>query len=238
MWINTIKKWGTFYFFLLLIFNGGFLLATETVPKTDSTQLHVRQPDPATEKKIMEDDQYRYDRVVAVPQTPWERFQEWFWRKMDSIFSTKEGSWGVALFEYALIALVLVVVILLALKNDVRSLFSRKNVQLKQTYTELEEDLDALHFDELIRASVEKKDYRKAIRLHFLKLLKDLRDKGLIDWKINKTNKDYRLELSDKSTSDDFAELVLLFEYSWYGDFHPDENVYLQSVQKFNSFRN
>jgi hypothetical protein len=104
-------------------------------------------------------------------------------------------------------------------------------------FSEFEEDIHKINFDKLIEEATSKKDFRKAIRLHFLKLLKDLTDNNLITWQIDKTNNDYSIELANNKYSSKFKELALLYEYIWYGDFPLDETNFISTILKFKEFK-
>jgi hypothetical protein len=88
----------------------------------------------------------------------------------------------------------------------------------------------------LIEDALSKKDYRKAVRLHFLKLLKQLTDNNLIKWQIDKTNNDYSMELANSKYNSKFNELSLMYEYIWYGDFSLDETNFKGTISKFKEF--
>ena len=64
-----------------------------------------------------------------------------------------------------------------------------------------------------------KKNYRLALRYHYLELLKTLADKDIIEWNKNKTNSEIVHELRDRPFRDRFRSIALLFEYVWYGEF-------------------
>jgi hypothetical protein len=68
-------------------------------------------------------------------------------------------------------------------------------------------------------------------------LLKELTDKNLIHWQIDKTNNDYTIELSKSKFSSQFNELALLYEYIWYGDFDLNEERFKSTIEKFNAFK-
>ena len=203
----------------------------------DSSKVTVRQPDPVTQKELLENPEYKYDRVGPAPKTWWDRFKEWFWRTVDNIFSSDGGKVGLSIFEWVLVIAVIVIIILLVLKNDVRSAFYGKSASVPIDFKEFEEDIYKFNFDDLIASAIASKDYRKAVRLHFLKLLKDLTDNDLIAWQIDKTNNDYSMELKNSKYSKSFSELALMYEYIWYGDFHLDEHNFNQTISKFRSFK-
>ena len=77
----------------------------------------------------------------------------------------------------------------------------------------------------------------ECLSLPFLKLLKELTDKNLISWKIDKTNSDYSIELSNSKYSKQFKELAFLYEYIWYGDFPVDDTNFKSTISKFNELK-
>jgi len=132
---------------------------------------------------------------------------------------------------------VIVIIILLVLKNDIRAVFYGKSASVTIDFKEFDEDIHKINFDELIANAISNNDYRKAVRLHFLKLLKELTDNNLITWQIDKTNNDYSIELSNSKYSKKFQELALMYEYIWYGDFQLDESNFKNTILKFKEFK-
>ncbi|MBL4650568.1 MAG: hypothetical protein JKY03_12625, partial [Aureispira sp.] len=71
----------------------------------------------------------------------------------------------------------------------------RKPVTLAQIETNLEEaDVEGF-----LKQALVDKNYRLAIRLYYLAIIKELSGKGAIEWKKEKTNGDYRRELQRKN---------------------------------------
>ena len=210
---------------------------TKVVLTYDTSKVQVRQPNPEEQEKLFDNSDYKYDRVGPSPKTWWDRFKEWLWRMIDEIFSTDGGQIGLTIFQYVLISAVIVIIILLVLKNDIRAVFYGKSSSVAIDFKEFDEDIHKINFEELIADAISKNDYRKAVRLHFLKLLKELTDKNLITWQIDKTNNDYSMELSNSKFSSQFKELALMYEYIWYGDFQLDEHNFKSSINKFKEFK-
>jgi hypothetical protein len=88
--------------------------------------------------------------------------------------------------------------------------------------------IDRIEFVSEIDAAIARGDYRRASRLLYLRLLKQLSDAGRIVWKPEKTNHDYLRELGSNDLARSFARVTLLFDYIWYGDFHIDEPTFQQ----------
>lgn len=85
---------------------------------------------------------------------------------------------------------------------------------------EIQEDINSLDFDKLIEKYTSLMDYRMAVRYFYLRLLKTLNNKGMIAWRINKTNRDYMTELAGSRLTGSFDMLSSFYEYTWYGDFN------------------
>ncbi len=207
----------------------------EIVKDTSHTQMRLVQKEKLEE--VINNKDYVYDRVGPAPKTPWEKFKEWFWHMVDELFDSKGGQVGLSIFQYALIIAAIILIIILLIKTDIRSVFYGKSASVAIDFKELDEDIHKINFEELIAKAIANKDYRKAVRLHFLKLLKELTDKNLIKWQIDKTNHDYSIELAQSKYSSQFQELSLLYEYIWYGDFDINESNFKNTITKFNSFK-
>lgn len=245
MFSNSTKLF-LFSFLITLCFvlqSSTSLSANDSIKKAeihlvnDSSKVQVRQMNPEEQKKLLDNSDYKYDRIGPAPKTWWDRFKEWFWRSIAEMFSSGGGAVALSILPYIIIITVIVVIIVLLLKNDIRSVFYGKSASVNIDFKEFEEDIHKINFDELIADAVSKNDYRKAVRLHFLKLLKELTDKNLIKWQIDKTNNDYSIELAKSKYNSKFKELALMYEYVWYGDFHLDETNFKSTIEKFREFK-
>ena len=81
-----------------------------------------------------------------------------------------------------------------------------------------------------LKEAIEIENYREAIRIYYLFILKDLSEKHWILWEREKTNMHYLREMSDKTEFDDFNKSIGYFEVIWYGKRDIDQN-------QFNSIR-
>ncbi|WMX14835.1 MULTISPECIES: DUF4129 domain-containing protein [unclassified Aureispira] len=92
----------------------------------------------------------------------------------------------------------------------------RKPVTLEQIETNLQEaDVEGF-----LKQALADKDYRLAIRLYYLAIIKELAAKGVIEWKKDKTNGHYMRELRNKNHPKlkDFKAVTRIFEYVWYSN--------------------
>jgi hypothetical protein len=96
-----------------------------------------------------------------------------------------------------------------------------------------DEDIHQLDFDQLLKKSVEAKNYREAVRWIYLFALRKLSDRELIQWTPGKTNHDYLNELSATPFGRTFQNLSYYFEYIWYGNFDIPPNLYTKVETAF-----
>lgn len=208
----------------------------------DSSAVRLLKLPELKKKELADDRDYIYDRRPPRPKTIWQQLWEWLGELFSRIFSKKVGKIGNTAFslldiiEYALAITAIILVIILLLKNNFRGLFYGKSAAVPLDFSESEENIHQVNFDELIAEAAERGDFRKAVRLHFLQLLKQLSDKNLIAWQLDKTNSDYLAELSKSTYGRQFGEIAYLYEYIWYGDFQVTESSYSNMVSKFKSF--
>jgi hypothetical protein len=69
----------------------------------------------------------------------------------------------------------------------------------------------------LLQEALSKGDYRGAVRIYFIFIIRDLAQKKWINWEKEKTNFHYLREMSGKAEFDDFNRSVSYFEIIWYG---------------------
>jgi len=88
----------------------------------------------------------------------------------------------------------------------------------------------------LIKNAVKQKDYSRAVRLYYLLSIKTLSDKGLIQWKKDKTDHQYLNELISGKIKNQFAELTGIFELVWYGGVSLTSPLFSEIQQSFQRF--
>ncbi len=115
----------------------------------------------------------------------------------------------------------------------------RKKTQALQTTGEEEpatEDIFAINYQKEIDKAEAAGNYRLAIRLMFLRLLKDMAQKNIIQYKQDRTNLDYLLQLYPTGYYNNFFRITRNYEYSWYGQFEVGEDAYRIVRNDFSQF--
>ena len=102
---------------------------------------------------------------------------------------------------------------------------------------QMEEQLfSAIDYNKLIAQSITIKNYRLAIRYHYLQTLQKLAAKGTIQFTADKTNNQYIKELYGKPYHNEFVSLTVNYEYVWYGGFDIDETMFAKIQNNFKQF--
>ena len=97
---------------------------------------------------------------------------------------------------------------------------SRREVRSEQDKEETSaENIFDINYQQEIDKALQAANYRFAIRLMFLRLLKQLSQKNIIQYKQERTNFDYLVQLRPGKYYNDFFRLTRNYEFAWYGEF-------------------
>ncbi|MFT6204856.1 MAG: hypothetical protein ACI9V1_001029 [Spirosomataceae bacterium] len=105
------------------------------------------------------------------------------------------------------------------------------------------EKLSQIDFKKSIQQTLEKENYRLAIRFYYLWLVQQLSDDGLIIFTKDKTNQTYVRELTkNQRVSDEvgtsFKTCTRLYEYVWFGNFAVDKSRFEEIEPQFSFILN
>jgi len=128
--------------------------------------------------------------------------------------------------------------VIIYLANSNAGLFRKAG---KTTITGEEEEIETdnifeINYEREITKAVSNGNYRLAVRLMFLRALKDLSDKKIILYKQDRTNFDYLLQLHSTRYYNDFFRLTRNYEYSWYGQFAIEPEKFTIIKDDFENF--
>src|ERR1700743_2414264 len=242
------------FLMMLLLAGQGYALSAQKVakPKTishhlkkDSARIVIHQFDSTAIKKYHKDPAFNYseektglswwDRFWLSVWEIWDRFWQWVAHILQRLFGgARFGKQAASVFKYVVLgiaAFIIVYVIFKLIGIDLLKIFRKKKDVTEIPYTESIENIHEINFDEAIENALLVKDYRLAVRLLYLRCLKQLSDNNIIHWKLGKTNSTYLNEIADAEQRRSFSIVTRQFEYVWYGDFPVDG----QSFQNINA---
>jgi ATP-dependent Zn protease len=114
---------------------------------------------------------------------------------------------------------------------------------LVKSVRKMDSDEEKLKLDEVVdfEAAINKYqqegNYRFAIRYMYLKLLRTVREKGEIPIGDSSTNAQIIRALENHPGADEFRYLATAYEYVFYGDFLPKEDLFNKLKNKFDDFQ-
>lgn len=202
--------------------------------RDDRVPMRVRYPDPDHLRDKQTDHDYQYANEAPPPENPLARFWVWLLSKIGRFLASEayQNVW-----QYVILTAIAGTAIYLLMKAEVLGfLFSKKAQSVDLAYENLAENIHEINFDTAVDEAVGQRNFRLAVRLLYLQTLKQLSDTGRIQYKPDKTNRQYVYELANSSLQSDFESLTRQFEFTWYGDFPIDETQFAALRTSFNSF--
>lgn len=229
----------TLYIFLFLVlysipvFCSGNTDSLQTGGKTQN--IEVRTPSDAAMKKILQDDNFNYDKNAPAELDFGNMVINWFFENIVEPLIQLLGNDVTEFIYYLFFAAVIIYAVIKLFGKDINWIFRKTEkenplVNLLDT----KENLAATDFEKLIEAAIKSGELRNAVRLIHLQVLKELSAKEIIDWRIDKTNYDYIIEIKKNKGSTYlalFEEITKIFEFIWYGNFTPLPDV-VNEMQK------
>lgn len=91
--------------------------------------------------------------------------------------------------------------------------------------------------DRLLRNALERKDYKTAVRILYLRIIRQMAESNYINWQKDKTNRDYLNEMRQRSHYRSFRDLTLVYEVIWYGDKEIADPDYQRVSQLFSNYQ-
>lgn len=164
-------------------------------------------------------------------------------REVKHSTSSPKFDWGsVEFLKYFVLILIAGVLVFVLYRLYGQSMFeftsSRKAKQLLNiTEEELDERFLELDLVKMLKIAESRKNWKMALRLRFLQVLKALVDSESIQWHPDLTNRQisYKLQLGEQRTQ--FNELVRIYEFAWYSNAEVDAPYYSRVKEKFTLYR-
>ena len=198
----------------------------------DSLALQRNVPDSVV-KKMQEDDNFWYANAIIKKKKTQQEEPD-----ADPYVPIGQRSWFQTLIWLIIIG-GFAAFLMIYLSGSNIGLFRRKN-KISNTGEEevATEDIFAINYQKEIDKAASADNYRLAVRLMFLRLLKNMSEKNIIRYQQDKTNFDYLLQLHSTKHYTDFFRITRNYEYSWYGKFEVSEKSYRIISNDFDHFEN
>ena len=184
-------------------------LASFIIPSYDPFEIHD-----SVLQNLRKDEAFWYANTLPKRQKPAEIDPN---KKYSEPFYLQD--WFRTLLWIFIIAAFVAVVIWFLIVSDVR-LFRKKAITLssKQDIAFIE-DIFSINYERELEKAVAEENYRLGVRLMYLHILRLFSERDIIQYKIERTNSDYLVQLFNTSYYKDFFRLTRNFEFVWYGKF-------------------
>jgi hypothetical protein len=136
-------------------------------------------------------------------------------------------------FGIAILALVFVIWKIVQAQMKLKNPKVRKKMEF---IDDVVEDIHETDLDRFLREALASDNYKMAIRIYYLMIIKELADKKLIAWKKDKTNNIYVREMRTTEYYQNFREITRNFERAWFGEKEVEQADFQKLQPQFQGF--
>ena len=172
----------------------------------------------------------------------WYVNKEFKKKKMSSERDVNLGGWLAGKKWYRILAWFIIIggflaVLIWYLASSNVGIFSRRSKIIANTDdADTNENIFDINYQKEIDKAMQESNYRLAVRLMFLRALKSLSEKNIIQFKHGRTNFDYLLQTNNTAYYKDFFRLTRHYEYMWYGEFGVSNEKFAIIKREFENF--
>lgn len=215
------------YFIFALVMALSFIsfgqeISNDTPGRNNPPKVREFDEEKLNDARSQED--FRYDLMTDPEVKKIDEEKSWFTKVMEAI-----GKFLLNIFDalgpvvayLAFFGLIVFLAFLILQNSGYQAISIQKSSAPIEAMEEIE-NIHELDFDKLLKEALESGNFRLATRIYYLKLLKILSDRKVINWEINKTNRDYLYEIKSGKVKEAFRSATRTYEYVWYGDIELD----------------
>ena len=200
---------------------------------SEESNLRHRKFDDKLIEQISQDDNFFYLQKEETRPGINYAAVNWIQKMLNLIFGNRFAQAIFSNFHLIILFIALILVVMKITHLSPAKIFYKLKKAPPESFSIDEQTIASVDFTDLIAGALQKKNYRLALRYHYLELLKILSDKEFIDWNPHKTNYEIVDELRGKPFRDNFRSLALVFEYVWYGEFKINESGFMEVKNDF-----
>ncbi len=218
--------------FFIFFLSSSLTVLPRQMPAADSSEIHVREIPKNVIQSYQDNPVYDYEKVIPQEQSIFDRIMAWVWKKYAELMSMKYGLLTRNIIFLLIGISTILFIIYKILKGNNSGIFEADRKKVNGFSLDVE-DLHQINFDEAIQSALSAGNYNACIRLLYLKSLKILSEKNLINWQVNKTNSAYIHELEKPAIRQPFEALTRYFERVYYGNVRSEKNDFDAMNEKF-----
>ena len=150
----------------------------------------------------------------------------------DEVFKEEENGnkwyyqrWFINVIWGIIISIFVAAIVYFLLSNKI-GLFTKKAAKTNPDDATIEGDVFNLNYEPLLQKYIAEKNYRFAVRVLYLQLLKLLSERNIIAYQPQFTNAHYLQQLESSPLYQNFFIVTKHYEYIWYGEFTVSESAF------------
>ncbi len=191
-------------------------------------------------RKFKEDPVFDYSEAVAEDNW-WTTFKKYIrlkWQNfLNWLFGDFEAPFLLALFldilPYLLLGLLLAFVLYLFARLNPAAYAFGSDGKAEVIFDEEERVVKTRDIQKLIKKALAKRNFRLAVRYHFLYILQQLSRNNLVVYDNTKTDEEYLQEIQKWHLRQQFQKLNRIYDFIWYGNFEATAENYDQIKNEF-----
>lgn len=231
----------SFILFVFVTFSCWGNVQQDSLQLTTDTNGSIQERQLEDLNKKYQGEEFNYDIKTGESQNLVNRFLNWLGRGLNDVFGIRLSPGTLKFLQYLIYVLmsgvVLYLIVRLLINEKLSSIFTKKAKTILDIDIQ-EQHIEQLDLDGLLKTALEQRDYRLAIRYHYLKSLKKLSQGDVIEWHFDKTNSDYEREIKEPLLKKGFKKIAYLYDYIWYGEQLIDAVAYERAKQSFTQLNN
>ena len=219
---------------LLLFSNSLFSFALNDSLKIVHDSSIVREFDQVKVDNFKNLDEFNYTKSSTDNQNILLRMIIWLWDNTFGYFFKNVDANVLEIVVYILSLLFIIFIIRQFLKSKISApLTSYASFNKPVGYLIKDDNISGIDFNQYLKEALQNNDFKVAVRILYLKLLKNLDDSKKIIWHPGKTNHQYQNEIKETDLRNDFSKLTWIYECVWYGGFKIDKRSFNSVHKKF-----
>lgn len=225
-----------------------FFWAAFGYAQNDSIVLPEDENSVLTERTVSDDlsqkyagEEFNYDIKTGESANLLSRAIRWFLNLISNTFGFDISPQTLVILEYVIYVLMGILAIYLLVRMFINEQFNAIFTKKAKSIIDLdlsEQHIESIDLDALMNDALKNNDFRLAVRYQFLKILKLLSQKNIIEWHFDKTNTDYEREIEQNQLQQEFKKVTYLYENIWYGEQPIDASGYQKTDMRFTSLIN
>lgn len=215
---------------------------TEVFEEAEIPPYHLKEPYLPEYREIAPDEiagqKNRKEFSYAKDPQFWERYKTNIQENKEAPKKEKKDPKIIESQIIKILGIIIIGVLLaLLIMHLIKNAFAAKNKTITFASDEPDDEPMLHKLDEQLASAVDTGNYRQAVRILYLMVLKKLDDNDIINFKEEYTNDDYKKQLQNSMLLADFNFISRSYEYVWYGEIPININQFENLHQKFNQFK-